>query len=72
MFFDGNYYDLNHELNSKVSMDVDEKIKNDRYINDYFKNKKLLHFQGKFKPWSLKVILNKKSRPYQEYLFLNY
>ena len=47
MFFDGNYYDLNHELNSKVSMDVDEKIKNDRYIDDYFKNKKLLHFQGK-------------------------
>ena len=67
MFFDGNYYDLNHELNSKVSMDVDEKIKNDRYMNDYFKNKKLLHFQGKFKPWSLKGILNKKSRPYQEY-----
>jgi len=67
MFFDGNYYDLHDELNAKVSMEVTKQTKNNKYINAYFENKKLLHFQGKFKPWSLRGILNKKSQPYQNY-----
>ena len=65
MFFDGKYLELHTELNARVHMYPYEKIDNKERID--FTNKKLLHFAGKFKPWSLKGILNKKSKPYHDY-----
>ena len=65
MFFDGKYLELHKELNARVHMYAYEKIDNKERVD--FNNKKLLHFAGKFKPWSLKGILNKKSKPYHDY-----
>tara|TARA_B100001029_G_C14644016_1_gene225816 strand:- start:113 stop:502 length:390 start_codon:yes stop_codon:yes gene_type:complete len=73
MFFDGKYLELHKELNTRVYMNAYEKLDDKERIE--FTNKlkekginlKLLHFAGKFKPWSLKGILNKKSKPYHDY-----
>ena len=73
MFFDGKYLELHKDLNSRVYMNAYEKLDDKERIE--FTNKlkekginlKLLHFAGKFKPWSLKGILNKKSKPYHDY-----
>ena len=67
MFFDGGYLELNHELNSRAVLDQGEKIINEKNIDKYFLNKKLIHYQGKLKPWSLKGILNTKATPYHDY-----
>tara|TARA_B100001121_G_scaffold284039_1_gene278607 strand:+ start:56 stop:1033 length:978 start_codon:yes stop_codon:yes gene_type:complete len=74
MFFDGKYLELHKELNARVHMDAYEKLDNkerqelnNKLKKEGFINEKLLHFAGKFKPWSLKGILNKQSKPYHDY-----
>ena len=66
--------ELHKELNARVHMDAYEKLDNkerqelnNKLKKEGFINEKLLHFAGKFKPWSLKGILNKQSKPYHDY-----
>ena len=73
MFFDGNYFELHRELNVKSNLDVYDKEKINIYDQEIIRYKdnevvvdKFLHFAGKFKPWSLKGILNIKSKPYHD------
>lgn len=63
IFFDGEYLELDRKFNYKFSMEPFEKIKKIEDIAP--KGMFFLHYSGKFKPWSYKGILNKKSTYYQ-------
>ena len=64
IFFDGDYLELDRKFNFKFSMEPFEKIKKIEDIAP--EGMFFLHYSGKFKPWSYKGILNKKSSYYQD------
>ena len=65
IYFDGKYIELSKYLNFTLDMKPFEKIIN---FDSLEMNKiKLIHYVGKFKPWSLRGIVNKKSEFYQNY-----
>ncbi len=65
IYFDGKYLELSKYLNFTLDMKPFEKINN---LDSLEMNKiKLIHYVGKFKPWSLRGIVNKKSEFYQTY-----
>jgi len=63
ILFDGDFLHMSKFLNFNLNMYPYEKVSN--YELD--KNVKLIHYFGKFKPWSLKGIENEKTRYYQEF-----
>ena len=68
-FFDGNYIELNNNLNFDTTVSVDNEM-NIEYSNNLTQDKIdkaiLLHYSGKSKPWSVKGILHPASMHYQE------
>ena len=64
IYFDGQYLELSKYMNFTLDMVPFEKNINSN-IKDLDKIK-LIHYVGKFKPWSLKGIVNSKSEFYQE------
>ena len=65
IYFDGKYLELSKHLNSTLDMKPFEKISTFDSIET--NEIKLIHYVGKFKPWSLRGIVNKKSEFYQNY-----
>ena len=65
IYFDGQFSELNKNLNYKVPLSEDKfKNKNiDLISNDGI----FLHYSGKFKPWSLKGALNENAKFYHIY-----
>lgn len=61
-YFDGDYLELNKYLNFSLNMKPFEHISK---IDT--KDIKFIHYVGKFKPWSLRGIVNNKSEFYQKY-----
>jgi len=65
IYFDGKYIELSKYLNFTLDMKPFEKINN---LDSFDMDKvKLIHYVGKFKPWSLRGIVNNKSEFYQSY-----
>ena len=65
IYFDGSYIDLSKYMNFSLGMVPFEK--NNQLNSFELDNVKLIHYVGKFKPWSLKGIVNAKSEYYQSY-----
>lgn len=64
ILFDGDYVSLPATLNYNLKMIPFEKnLKN----TDYFLDINFIHYFGKFKPWSLRGILNLKTEKYHQY-----
>tara|TARA_Y100000768_G_C23978805_1_gene684563 strand:- start:514 stop:1461 length:948 start_codon:yes stop_codon:yes gene_type:complete len=63
IYFDGQYLDLSKYMNYTLDMVPFEK--NIIFDIDELDKIKLIHYVGKFKPWSLKGIVNSKSEFYQ-------
>jgi lipopolysaccharide biosynthesis glycosyltransferase len=59
IYFNKKYIEIPPDLNFKVDMEVAEK-------NGEYHNVNLLHYSGKFKPWSIKGALNYNSEYFQE------
>ena len=57
--FNKKYISIPYDLNCKVDMELSEK-------NSEYSDIKLLHYSGKFKPWSIKGALNYNSEYFQE------
>ena len=64
IYFEGNFQELNNHLNFKVYLSEN----NFKYtFNKKEEESILLHYSGKFKPWSLKGALNGNSKFYHSY-----
>ena len=63
ILFDGNFCHMSKFLNFNLNMYPYENVIN--YELD--KNVKFIHYFGKFKPWTLKGIENKKTKYYQNF-----
>ena len=68
-YFDGNYTELDNNLNFDMTISVDNEM-NIEYSKNLSQDKInkaiLLHYSGKSKPWSVKGILHPLSKYYQE------
>jgi len=64
LYFNGEYIDLSKFMNFSLNMVPFEK--STKLNSDELTKIKLIHYAGKFKPWSLKGIVNYKSEFYQE------
>ena len=62
IYFDGNYTEMSENLNYRLEMFPYQK----KVVHKLDKNIKVIHYSGKFKPWSLKGIENNLSIYYQE------
>ena len=65
--FDSSKKEIENKLEKYHGIILRSRITIDKAFLEKGINLKLLHFAGKFKPWSLKGILNKKSKPYHDY-----
>jgi len=65
LYFDGSYQELSKYLNFSLDMKPFERDNNLNLLEK--ENIKFIHYVGKFKPWSLKGIVNNKSEFYQYY-----
>lgn len=64
LYFDGHYEPLPRSLNFKVDMDTGNKAIN--IENDLERNISILHYSGKFKPWSVRGAVNHNAEFFQE------
>jgi lipopolysaccharide biosynthesis glycosyltransferase len=66
IYFDDNFLELNNFLNYKLTLRDHQKIKNEELVKSISPQMIFIHYSGKFKPWSLKGIINKKCVFYQD------
>jgi len=57
--FDGEYLEIDQNLNLEIRLGL-----NKAYSNDYFDNIVLVHYSGKSKPWNNKGLFNKRNEFY--------
>ena len=65
IFFDSEFEELSSNLNHKMPLDQNVRIldlENDSWVTN---NMIFIHYSGKFKPWNVKGILDKRSSYYQ-------
>ena len=64
LYFNGDYEILPDALNTKVDMEVDNNAQ--KFSEDDIQNLSLLHYSGKFKPWSVRGAINDNSDYFQD------
>ena len=65
IYFDDAFDEMNQFLNYQITMDKNKRIKVLEQSNLVSSEKILIHYSGKFKPWNVKGILDKRSSYYQ-------
>lgn len=64
LYFDGQYEPLPSSLNFKIDMDIDNKALN--ITNGETQEILIIHYSGKFKPWSVRGAVNYNAEYFQE------
>lgn len=67
IYFNGKYVRFTESLNYKIEMTSNQNY--EHTDKEILRNVKLIHFSGKFKPWSIKGALNKNSMYFQKNYF---
>lgn len=65
IYFDNAFDEMNEFLNYQITMDKNKRIKVLESPEVVSSEKILIHYSGKFKPWNVKGILDKRSSYYQ-------